>query len=247
MNTKKFSAILKKLSSAIDELEASEPRDPISELVISFLEWDATTKQADAAYKRLMADLVDHNDLRISQPHEVIAAIGLRYPKAEERVMRMMETLQEVFVREHGMTLERLKEATKKQARAYLDSLPGITPYVSAKVTLFCFSGHAIPVDGPLTELLQKEGVVDEGATPGQVESLLERAVKAGVARSAYAALRAWSDDPGLYKASATPKRKSASRPKTTKRSGTKKTAKSAKSTKAAAKKVTKRRAASTR
>ena len=106
----------------------------------------------------------------------------------------MREALQEVFVREYAVAMKSIESKGKKEQRAYLDSMPGMVPYVAASVTLVSFGGHALPVDDKLVALLANEGVCEPDATPAEVESFLLRQVKAGDTLDAHLALQAWSD-----------------------------------------------------
>jgi endonuclease III len=206
---KKFGALLKKIKSQHGgaakagapsggggEAEGSPaaPREAVTQLVVAFLEWNASRKQAADAHKRLMAVMVDNNDLRVSHPHEIVAVIGERYPRAEERAARLHESLQEIYIREHAVSLDDLAEKPKKAVRQYLETLPGITPYVAAQVALASFQAHAVPVDDHLAELLREEEVVDPEASVEDVAAFLERQIDAGEALEAHHALYAWVD-----------------------------------------------------
>ncbi len=198
----KFSALLRQLRKKFQPKPL--PRhDPVTQLVLAFLEWDASPKQAEAAHQRLMSIVVDNNDLRVSHPDEVVAVIGERYPKAAERAHRLREVLQDIFIREHAVSLEGLGKRSKKEIHHYLSSLKGVTPYVAAQVMLLCFDVHAVPVDEPLARLLKKEGVVDPEASVEAIRGFLERHVKAAEAVEVHAVLRAWVDAAGSRAASA--------------------------------------------
>ncbi len=189
----KLTAALKKVLKA-HPAEPVEPAEPVTQLVISFLQWNATERQAELAYQRLMQELVDANDLRVSHGNEVIDLLGPRYPLVEERSARLRDALQEVYQREHEMSFKSLADKTKKDVRAYLDSLPGMTQYVAAQVMLLCYSAHAVPVDEKLAELLIEAGAVDPEATPDEIGPFIERRIKAGEAPDAHASLQAWAD-----------------------------------------------------
>ena len=196
-NTSTYARRFASLYRRIRTKHAAEPDGPASsiiQLVISFLEWNASRKAAETACQRLMSRMVDINDLRVSHPHEVVALLGPRYLQVEERTQRLLEALQEIFQREQTVTLDMLATRSKKEVRAYLDSLPGVPPYVAAQVTLVCFEGHAVPVDDRLAELLRAGEIVDPQATVEQIESFLERQIRAEKAPEAHAALRAWVD-----------------------------------------------------
>jgi endonuclease III len=160
----KWATLYKKIS----QQHMAEPADaakPVSQIGIAFLQWEATTKAADTAWARLWPALIDLNDMRVSHPHEIIEMIGSRYPRAAERVDRLHDVLQEIYVREHEMSMRSLQNKGKKEVRAYLESLPGIVPYVSAQILLICYEGHAIPVDQTLANLLKIQGVASEDAS----------------------------------------------------------------------------------
>jgi len=190
---KALNALLKKARAKWDG-EDPFPMEPITQLVISFLTWNATLKQADTAFEKIMAEVVDLNELRVSMNHEVVEMIGVRYPQAEERAMRLRQAMNEVFEREHDWKLNSVKTKGKRDQREYLDTLPGTPSYVAAQVALLCFGAHAMPVDDKLAALLAAEGVVEPGTTPEEAEAWLSRQVKAGDALEAHLALQAWAD-----------------------------------------------------
>lgn len=188
---RKFAALFKKLPAT----EAPAQRDAVTQLVVGFLQWEATHKQAESAFKRLMQIMVDNNDLRISHTHQIVELIGPNYPRIDERVARMKDALQEIYVREHGINPVSLTDKNKKDIRAYFDSLPGMTRYVASQVMLLCYGAHNIPCDEKLAVALREEGAVDEEATAEQIEHFLERQIKAGEGVDAHAKLQAWSDE----------------------------------------------------
>lgn len=233
---RKLHTLLKKItpSGGFEPLPAI---DPTTRLVIGFLQWNATTRQAHAALQRLSGDVVDNNDLRVTHPAEIAGILGPRYPQATERAARLRDALQAVYQREHATSLEGLAGKAKKDVRAYLDSLPGIVPYVSAYVMLTGFGGHAVPLDGRLLELLRGQEVVEPSASLEEAAGFLERHIKAEDALAAHLALQAWADDPESVKLS--PARKAGSGAAATKKSSKKTTKK--KSTKKSTKKTTKK------
>ena len=189
---KKFDALLKQIRQ---EHQAEAPDlDPIDQLVVGFLEWNATAEMAAKAHEQLMAELVDNNDLRVSLPQELVALIGPKYPQAAERMSRLRDVLNEIYTREHAVSLGSLVGRPKKQVRAYIADLTGITPYVAAQVMLLGFAVHAMPMDDRIARLLCAEGVVDPNAGVREIAQFVERRVKAGDAAEVHRVLRAWAD-----------------------------------------------------
>ena len=190
---RKFLTLMRRIDTAHSDAPPNK-HDPVTQLVFGFLQWNAPRRGAEAAMDRIMHETVDYNDLRVSHNNEIAKLLGANYPLALERAARMREALQEVFNREYVMSLDVLKDRSKREVRAYMGSLPGITPYVAAHVTLVAFEGHAVPVDDRLAIALRHEQVIDAEATIHQITSFLERQIRATGAIAAHAALQAWVD-----------------------------------------------------
>jgi endonuclease III len=201
---KKFTALVKKLCKSYKAQDVVQ-LEPTAQLIISFLEWNATNALALEAHDKLMQSMVDNNDIRVSLPQEIVAIIGADYPLAEERACRMHEALNEVFNREHDIVITSLKGKNKKQVKTYLESLPGITPYIIAQLLLLSFGGHAAPVDDHILALLKDEQVVDEDCTLADAEAFCERHIKAADALESHLAMRAWADEYELMIPETTP------------------------------------------
>ena len=239
---KDAAAYAKKLATLLKKIDQKHPAEepiganPVVQVIYSFLQWETTTKAADAGLTKIQEAFVDYNDLRVSHPDEVAEILGNRYAKVEERVLRLHDTLQEIYLREHAMELRSLESKGKKDIRQYFETIPGIVPYVSAQVSLLCYDVHAIPVDEKLATLLRKEDVVDPDASLGEIVAFLERHIRAGQGTGGHASLREWVDA-GASRASLGGKKKA----KPAAKKAAKKTAK--KTAKKAAKKITKKTA----
>ncbi len=200
-----FSGLLRKLKPS--KFVPEEKSDALEVLVRSFLIWDSTTSKAEAAYKRIMDQIVDFNDLRVSMPEEVVAWIGPRYPMALERCQRLRAALRHTYKREHAVDLQRLDGMGRREVKQYLRSLDGIAPYVADRVTLLCYDAHCIPVDDRLRRALVKAGVCDDDVEVADLSSWLARQVKASDAASTHHALQAWADRVGSAASSSKPAR----------------------------------------
>lgn len=193
-SARSLAALLNKLRQRYRP-EAYPPRDPVSQLVVAFLQWEATRRQAELALARIQAATVDNNELRVSHNHEIIAMIGPTYPRCEERVARLRESMQEIYIREHAISLDALAAKGRKEARAYIESLPGITPYVSALTLLTVVNVPTLPVDERLVSALAAERIVEDGVDPGQAAAMLDKLLKADETLDAHLLLQAWADD----------------------------------------------------
>lgn len=174
-------------------------------LVFAMLMWEATAAAAAPAYRKLKHAFVDFNELRVALPHEVAQVIGESYPKAEERAARLKSMLLDVHRREHSLSVAKLLDVGKREARLYLESLDGAPAYAAARVFLVALGGHAIPVDERLRVLLVREKSAEEGLTPEQAASWAERQIKAGDALAAHVALQLWADAQPMFETTTPP------------------------------------------
>lgn len=203
--SKNLQSLLKKLkvkaegeAPALPEDKALASKTLLTALVHGFMLWEATTTQAKIAVRKLEEAFVDTNELRIALPHETAKALGDRFPLAAERCLRMKATLQDIYRREHAMSLASLIDLPKRDARAYLDSLEGMPPFVAARLVVFSLGGHAAPVDWRLSDLLiEHRALPADHAEPGSASPWLERQLRAAESFAAATALQAWSDEHG--------------------------------------------------
>lgn len=194
-HAKALNTLLKSVKSKYDPAELAE-RTPLEELVYSMLLWEAPASKADGAYKRIVASMVDFNELRVTRSPELVALMGKTYPRVEERAARLRAALNELFLREYAVTLDPCAAMSKRDARKYLESLEGCPQYVAARVLLLRMDGHAIPVDDRLNYRLMEAGVTEEDADCSKTAGVLERHVKAEDARAVHLLLQSWSEDP---------------------------------------------------
>jgi hypothetical protein len=212
--SRKLSALVKRLratygESVTDPAQAECPRgaDPLLwQFVFSFLAWEAATSKASNATRKLHASVVDYNELRVCLNEELAGMIGDRYPRALERVTRLRSALNDLYRREHAVTLAKLAEMPKRDARTHLDSLDGTPPFVSARMLLLSLGGHAFPLDHRIHQALLAEDAAP--ANFDEAAAWLERQFRVGEAAPAYALIEAWMNDRPQAKPPGQPKRR---------------------------------------
>lgn len=211
--TKKLTALLKKLRSTYGEtvadpaLEGCPPEGDslVWSFVFAFMAWEASIARAVVATKRIHQAVVDYNELRVCLNDELVSMIGDRYPRALERATRLRSALNDLYRREHSVSLKRLIDMPKREARQFLDSLDGTPAFISGRMLLLNLGGHAFPLDSRLHQAL-----VTEGAAPPDMDEAaawLERTFRVGEAAPAYGLLEAWMNDRPSPKAPPRPRR----------------------------------------
>ena len=189
----KLDALLKKLpAGSLPELV--DASDPVAVLIFSFLLWESTTTEAVNAYQKLQDAVVDENDLRVSLPYEIAEQTEQTDSRALERCQRLRASLSEIYRREHAVVLDSVRELGKRDCRKYFDDLEGMSPFVAARVSLFCFDVHGMPVDDHLRSLLVEVEIIDQSTELAEVGPWLARQIKAADAIEAHLKLQAWSD-----------------------------------------------------
>ena len=171
------------------------------EFVWSFLVWEAGERRAGAMVAKVCEHVVDFNELRVCLADELSSCFGSNYPRAVERAERLRASLNDIFRREHDVVLGSLALMTKREAKAYLESLDGIPGYVAARTMLVGLGGHAVPLDDRLHRLLSRHEAVPAGLSLAQAESWLERQIRSAESRGVFELLERWACDEAATRA----------------------------------------------
>ena len=158
--------------------------DPLEQLILGILARDVSESKAQAVYARLMGSVVDLNDLRVTPWIEVAEMLSDDLPDAENRARTLVGVLNAIYDRCASVTLSFLRGKPVREARDYLRSLPGIDEYTAARVVLLGLGGHAIPIDETTLQVFRQEELVGPEATLPEVQSFLERHIRATDAAS---------------------------------------------------------------
>ena len=131
---------------------------------------------------------------------EIQELLGARYPAIEKRVAMITQSLNNIFEREHTMSLDRLKTISKRDARQFLRDLPEIHPFVEAYVMLFAFDGHSFPCDDETLDFLKGHHVVEDSTSLDECQRFVEHHLKAEECYEFFACLRAGALEGGKKK-----------------------------------------------
>jgi endonuclease III len=170
--------------------EPMTPLEPLKALIRAAMSYDVADTKADEAMRAIDREFVDLNELRVATELEVQELLGVRYPQIERRVEMITQALNDIFEREHTLSLDRLKLVSRREARSFLRELPGIHPFVEAFVMLHAFDGHAVPIDEEILQLLRDEDVVEEQSNIEEAQRFVEHHLKTGEAYPFFAAAR---------------------------------------------------------
>jgi hypothetical protein len=185
--------------------------DLVDLFVHSYMLWQAPSGDAAQALKRLKAAFFDWNDLRVSLTSDIVDVVGTKHWRIADRASRMRDAMNGIFRREHKVCLDRLRTLMKKDAVSYMDTLPGMVPFVAQRVLLMGVDFHAVPLDEFGLQLLVQAGAIPSGMSLADAQAWVTRHVKAEESRDAHRALVAAVDH--MWETSPPKLPKSASKP----------------------------------
>jgi endonuclease III len=192
-NATKHAETLKSVMRKLLKEHKAEPRaaqEPLKALVRGAMSYDMPDNRAEDAMRAIEKEFVDLNELRVATDLEIHELLGVRYPDIERRVAMITGSLNNIFEREHTLSLDRLKAVSKRDARQFIRELPNIHPFVEAYVMLYGFDGHAFPVDDQTIELLRGAGVLEAETTQDEAQRFVEHHLKAEECHDLFVAAR---------------------------------------------------------
>ncbi|MBD1868473.1 Fe-S cluster assembly protein HesB [Cyanobacteria bacterium FACHB-471] len=149
--------------------------DPLSELVSSLLSHRTRNADSGRAFKRLVKQFPTWEAVRDAPTQEVEWAIAA-CTWAEQKAPRIQQVLRLIGERRDGdLSLDFLAELSVPEARAWLESLPGVGPKTSAAVLSFSrLRLPALPVDSHHHRVAIRLGLIPANVAVGPSHALLE-------------------------------------------------------------------------
>jgi hypothetical protein len=172
-----------KMRHAVHKPIIPEADDPLRRLATAILALGTTEDRGEAAVGKLLASMVDWNEIRVSSAPELAAVLGNFVPDTQGRCQALVRALNWIYNAENRLSLDHLKSASRRDARTYLERIDGADEHAAASVMLWSLGGHAVPVSDPVLELLRDSELTHPEATRAEVQAFLERHVSASDAR----------------------------------------------------------------
>lgn len=163
--------------------ETPAATEPLHQLAIAAFAVSCGEGHAAKIVDSLLSNMAGWNEVRVSRPAEINKAIGNAGASTLEPCQRLLSMLESVYERENALSLDRLKQMGRREARQYLESLGGVDEYGVASVALWSLGGHGIPVNDGLLKELRAARLAHPDATRGEVQAFLERHISAADAQ----------------------------------------------------------------
>ena len=147
--------------------------DPLSELISSLLSHRTRNADSGRAFKALRTRYADWAALKDAPREEVEETIrGVTWP--EQKAPRLQAVLRAIQERHGTLSLDFLTGMPVSEARAWLESIPGIGPKTSAAVLSFSnLRQAALPVDSHHHRVAQRTGLIAQSMAVGPSHAAL--------------------------------------------------------------------------
>jgi endonuclease-3 len=147
--------------------------DPVSELISSLLSHRTRNADSGRAFKALRARYSDWRAMMNAPTEDVEATIeGVTWP--EQKAPRLQAVLHAIEERHGTLSLDFLKDMPVDEARAWLESIPGIGPKTSAAVLSFSvLRKAALPVDSHHHRVAQRTALIPQSTAVGPSHAVL--------------------------------------------------------------------------
>ena len=148
--------------------------DPLSELVSSLLSHRTKNRDSGRAFRQLRERFPTWEAVRDAPTAEVEAAIApATWP--EQKAPRIQQALRDIAGRHGALSLDFLAGLPLREARDWLEAIPGVGPKTSAAVLLFSrLRLPALPVDSHHHRVAQRLPLIPAGVAVGPAHRLLE-------------------------------------------------------------------------
>jgi endonuclease-3 len=177
---RRLRAIHARLAKALGPLEPPRAADPLDELILTVLSQHTSDLNAERAYGELRAAFPTWQQV-VDSPSPTVADVIRSGGLANTKAPRIQAILREVREREGAYSLDRLRQSSDADARAYLTSLPGIGPKTAAVVLSFALGRDAMPVDTHVHRVTKRLGIIPSKASAERADRLLHDLIPDGL------------------------------------------------------------------
>ena len=177
---RRLRAIHTRLAKAFGPLEPPRATDPLDELILTVLSQHTSDLNAERAFGALRAAFPSWQQV-VEAPSSAVADVIRSGGLANTKAPRIQAILREVREREGAFSVDRLRELSDADARAYLTSLPGIGPKTAAVVLSFALGRDAMPVDTHVHRVTKRLGIIPANATAERADGLLHDLIPDGL------------------------------------------------------------------
>ena len=191
--------IYKKLLTGLKKRYTALPKPPelpvLETMLFAVCLENASVKDADAAFKRMLAAFHDLNEIRVSSIDE-LETVFQGMSDTDWRASRIRGILSYVFESNYSFEYEGLKRKTLELATKQLSKIKELTPFIRDYTLHAALGAHLIPLDSSQLAVLEFLDLQSEAGGPEHTAESMRPLVRKAEGSEFCSLLREFSLDP---------------------------------------------------
>lgn len=164
--------IIEVLAKEYGTVDWSQHSDPLSELIMTILSQNTSDHNSRRAFAQLLARFGDWQKVAEASVEDIAQAIKLG-GLAQVKAPRIKDILQQIVTQRGSLDLMFLQELPLTEAKAWLQSLPGVGPKTASCVLLFSLGKPVLPVDTHVQRVAKRLGLIGPRVSAERAHELL--------------------------------------------------------------------------
>ncbi|MBI4219643.1 MAG: endonuclease III [Chloroflexi bacterium] len=171
--------VIDRLTNAYGPVVWAPRLEPLDELIFCVLTQHTSDTNAERAFKAMRARYPHWDDVTQADTAQLAQSIrtgGL----GNQKSVRIQQILREIRQRTGGFDLRFLADMSLKDAKEWLNSLPGVGPKTTAVTLAFALGMPAMPVDTHIYRVARRLRLISKKTNVEDAHGILERMVDPG-------------------------------------------------------------------
>jgi len=168
----KISEIIGLLQKEYGSITWRSRTDPLSELIMTILSQNTSDHNSRRAFDSLLSRFGNWEAVAESSVEDIAEAIKLG-GLAQVKAPRIKKILEQIQAQRGSLDLWFLKKMPVAEAKAWLQSLPGVGPKTAACVLLFSLKKPVLPVDTHIHRVAKRLGLIDSRVSAEKAHEIL--------------------------------------------------------------------------
>jgi endonuclease-3 len=164
------------LADELGEIEHRPRLDGTSELVWTILSQHTSDVNAGRAYEALVGRFPTWQQV-VDAPVDLLIEVIRRGGLAQQKAPRIQDVLRSIRERTGGYDISFLAEMPLAEAKAWLQSLPGVGPKTTGVVLAFALGMPAMAVDTHIHRVASRLALIGPKVTADEAHDVLEHAI----------------------------------------------------------------------
>src|SRR4030042_531364 len=160
------------LAKEYGRLKWHSHRDPVAELILTILSQNTSDHNSRRAFDSLIKRFGSWESVAGGSVEDIAEAIKLG-GLARVKAPRIKRIIEQIKAERSSLDLGFLNEMPVAEAKAWLQSLPGVGPKTAACVLLFSLGKPVLPVDTHIHRVAKRLGLIDSRVSAEKAHEIL--------------------------------------------------------------------------